>query len=248
MQIGCCWFDSERRLLVDQAKSTQWHLNDNEYWVLAQLVQHRGQVVPLDMLEAVVISGEIAHQLNHAELVSIIYHIIDYLCSSHSNLIEYIPEQGVILYPITQVKHPKILDLPTRLLSWGQYGVIIGALLVLLFFLWSHITPPMFAKADVLRQVITPQGKVIQLSVFDEQSLQDAILHANCLSTQLRLCHDVHWDAISAAMSTDRHYVSLLLTQSNKAVWRFKNVKVRVEDMHSPFITQQWLHKVDICG
>ena len=248
MQIGCCWFDNERRLLVDQTKSTQWQLNDNEFWVLAQLVQHRGQVVPLSMLEAVVISGEIAHQLNHTELVNIIYHISDYLCNSHNDLIEYIPEQGVILYPMTQVKHPRIFDLPNRLLSLGQYGVIIGALLALLFFLWSHITPPLLAKADVLRQVITPNGKVIQLSIFDGKHPQDALLHAECLSTQLRLCHDVRWDSISAAISTDRHYVSFMLSQSNEPMWRFKNVKVRVDNMHLPFITEQWLHKVHICG
>ncbi|WP_445778223.1 hypothetical protein [Shewanella sp.] len=162
MQIGCCWFDTERHLLVDQAKSTQWHLNVNEYWVLTQLVQHRGQVVPLSQLDTVDISGNAAHQLTHTELVGIIYHLIDYLCASHHDLIEYIPEQGVILYPTTPIKHPRVLELPNRLLSLGQYGVIIGTLLAMLFFLWSHINPPWFTKADVLRQVMTSNGKVIQ--------------------------------------------------------------------------------------
>ncbi len=248
MQIGCCWFDTERHLLVDQAKSTQWHLNVNEYWVLTQLVQHRGQVVPLSQLDTVDISGNAAHQLTHTELVGIIYHLIDYLCASHHDLIEYIPEQGVILYPTTPIKHPRVLELPNRLLSFGQYGVIIGTLLAMLFFLWSHINPPWFTKADVLRQVMTSNGKVIQLSVFDSHTPQDAILHADCLSTQLRLCHDVHWDAIYAAISADRHYVSVLLTQSTKTDWLYKNLKIRVDNMHSPFMTQEWLHKVHICG
>lgn len=248
MQIGCCWFDNERRLLVDQTRSTQWHLNDNEYWVLTQLVLHRGQVVPLTMLETVIVSGQVAHQLTQGELTSIIHHIIDYLCVSHLNLIEYIPDQGVILYPINQAKHPNILALPNRLLSWGQYGIIIGALLALLLFLWSHIIPPMFTKADVLRQIIAASGKVIQLSIYDGKSPQDAMLHAECLSTQLRLCHHVRWDSIDAAISADRHYVSLLLTEFTETNWHYKNVKISVSDMHSPFITQAWLHKVNICG
>lgn len=247
MQIGCCWFDKERRLLTDQAKSTQWHLNDHEYWVLEQLVLHRGQVVPLTTLQTVVLDSG-AHQLPHNELVSIIYHIIDYLCAKHSNLVEYIPQQGVILYPATQGKHTKILDLPNRLLSWGQYGIIIVALLVVLLFVLSNLNPPLFAKADVIRQVLTANGQVVQLSVFDNQSPQDAILHADCLSNQLQMCHEVRWNAISAAISTDRHYVSFILSQSETQSLQFKNIKLAVDDMHSPFITQEWLHKVLICG
>ncbi|MGX9459994.1 hypothetical protein ACWXWU_01965 [Shewanella sp. A14] len=235
-------------MLIDQAKSTQWHLNDNEYWVLAQLVQHRGQVVPMSTLETVVESGVVAHQLSHTELVNVIYHIIDYLCHRHANLIEYIPEQGVILYPMVQGKHKKILDLPNRLLSWGQFGAIIAALLAVLLFLLSHINPPLFAKADVLRQIVASNGKIIQLSMFDDQYPQDAILHADCLSTQLRLCQHVPWDSVSASISADRHYVSFILTQSGETNWLFRNIKVNVDNMHSPFITQEWLHKVDICG
>ncbi|MGB6137499.1 MAG: hypothetical protein WBG74_13050, partial [Shewanella sp.] len=64
----------------------------------------------------------------------------------------------------------------------------------------------------------------------------------------LQMCHEVRWNAISAAISTDRHYVSFILSQSETQSLQFKNIKLAVDDMHSPFITQEWLHKVLICG
>ena len=80
MQLGCCWFDNTERMLIDQTTATQWHLNDHEYWVLNQLALHRGQVVPLSMLQTVAISGDNPQQISHLELLEIIRKIINYLC------------------------------------------------------------------------------------------------------------------------------------------------------------------------
>jgi hypothetical protein len=248
MQIGCCWFDNTRRLLVDQTTATQWHLNDHEYWVLSQLVQHRGQVVPLSMLETVAISGDCPHQLSHAELLDIISKIINYMCQRHTNLIEYVPEQGVILYTTATAKRTKILELPERLLSLGQYLFIIVILLGVLLFVYSKLNPPEFAQADVLRQVLTPDGHIVQLFVFGNNNQRDAILHADCLSSQLRLCHNIRWDSIHVALSANQDYMSFTLTDASETTPLVNSVKVSIDDMSTPFITQQWLQKVHICG
>jgi len=248
MQIGCCWFDNTRRLLVDQTTATQWHLNDHEYWVLSQLVQHRGQVVPLSMLETVAISGDCPHQLSHAELLDIISKIINYMCQRHTNLIEYVPEQGVILYTTATAKRTKILELPERLLSLGQYLFIIVILLGVLLFVYSKLNPPEFAQADVLRQVLTPDGHIVQLFVFGNNNQQDAILHADCLSSQLRFCHNIRWDSIHVALSANQDYMSFTLTDASETTPLVNSVKVSIDDMSTPFITQQWLQKVHICG
>ncbi|WP_182770335.1 hypothetical protein [Shewanella sp. SG41-4] len=248
MQIGCCWFDNTRRLLVDQTAATQWHLNDHEYWVLSQLVQHRGQVVPLSMLETVAISGECPHQLSHAELLDIIGKIINYMCQRHTNLIEYVPEQGVILYTTAATKRTKILELPERLLSLGQYLFIIVILLCVLLFVYSKLNPPEFAQADVLRQVLTPDGRIVELFVFGNNNQQDAILHADCLSSQLRLCHNIRWNSIQVALSVNQDYMSFTLTDSSEAPPLVNSIKVSIDNMNTPFITQQWLQKVHICG
>jgi hypothetical protein len=248
MQIGCCWFDNAQRLLTDQSTATQWHLNDNEYWVLNQLVQHRGQVVPLSLLATVVASGDCAHQLSHAELLDIINKIINHLCHRHINLIEYIPEQGVILYATVTTKRSKILEMPNRLLSLGQYLFIIAILLSILLFVYANLNPPQLAQADVLRQVLTSDGHIIQLFVFGNDNQQDALLHADCLSTQLRLCHHARWDSITMTLSANQGYMSFILTDSSEAIPLVNSIKVSIDNMSTPFISQEWLQKVHICG
>jgi len=250
MQIGCYWFDNARRLLIDQSTATQWHLNDNEYWVLSQLVQHRGQVVPLSMLKTVVISGDSAQPLSHAELIKIIAKIISYLCQRHVDLIEYVPEQGVILYATVTTKRTKILELPNRLLSLGQYLFIIAILLSVLLFVYANLNlnPSQHAQADVLRQILTPNGRVIQLFVFAADNQQDALLHADCLASQLRQCHQVPWDSINIALSANQHYMSFILTDSSQMIPVANSIKVSIDNMSTPFITQEWLQKVHICG
>jgi hypothetical protein len=248
MQIGCCWFDNARRLLTDQSTATPWHLNDNEFWVINQLVQHRGQVVPLSVLATVVVSGDCAHQLSHAELLSIITKIINFLCQRHTDLIEYIPEQGVILYATVTTNRTKILELPNRLLSLGQYLFIITMLLGVLLFVYSNLNHSQLVQADVLRQVLTSDGRIIQIFVFSSYNQQDALLHADSLSTQLRLCHHVPWDLINVALSADQHYMSFILTDSSQTIPLVDSVKVNIDNMSTPFITQEWLQKVHICG
>jgi hypothetical protein len=248
MQIGCCWFDNARRLLIDQSTATQWHLNDYEHWVLSQLVQHRGQVVPLSVLKTVVISGNCAHQLSHAELINIIAKIINYLCQRHIDVIEYVPEQGVILYATVTTKRTKILELPNRLLSLGQYLFIIAILLSVLLFVYANLNPSPHGQADVLRQVLTPDGHVIQLFVFAIDNQQDALLHADCLASQLRQCHQVPWDSINIALSANQHYMSFILTDSSQTIPVVNSIKVSIDNMSTPFITQEWLQKVHICG
>ncbi|CAM4216239.1 hypothetical protein SHLI107390_04625 [Shewanella livingstonensis] len=248
MQIGCCWFDSTQRLLIDKTTAAQWHLNDHEYWVLNQLVEHRGQVVALSMLETVVISGNCSQPLSHAELLSIIDNIINYLCQPHTNLIEYVPEQGVILYATVSTKRTKILELPNRLLSLGQYLFIIAILLSVLLFVFSKLHPPQLAQADVLRQVLTSDGHIVQLFVFGNNNQQDALLHADCLSSQLRLCHHVRWDSINMTLSANQHYISFTLADSTEEKPLINSIKVNIDNMSVPFITQQWLQKVHICG
>ncbi|WP_350431635.1 hypothetical protein ABIS04_15470 [Shewanella sp. H8] len=248
MQLGCCWFDNTERMLIDQTTATQWHLNDHEYWVLNQLALHRGQVVPLSMLQTVAISGDSPQQIPHSELLDIISKIINYLCQRHVNMIEYVPDQGVVLYATAMNKRTKILELPNRLLSSGQYLFIIVILLSALLFVYSNLNPPLFTQADVLRQVLTQNGHVIRLFVFGSDNQQDVLLHADCLASQLRLCHHVRWDSITMALSSNQHYISFILIDSSEIEPVVSSLKVSVDDMSSPFITQQWLQKVHICG
>ena len=249
MQIGCCWFDNEQRLLIDQVQATQWHLNDHEYWVLNQLSLHRGQVVPLSVLEVVAVSGGEVQRLSHSELINIINTITNYLCGCHANLIEYIPEQGVILYANAISKHTKVLDLPNRLLSFSQYTFIVAVLLSVLLFVYSSLNPPLFIQADVLRQILTSEGNITHLSIFAADDNQHGLdLHADGLTTQLRQCQNLPWDTITAALSSDQHNISIILKNKRGHTGIVHNVKVNFDDIHSPFITQDWLKKVGICG
>lgn len=45
MQVGSCWFDRERGLLVEQARNESWHLPRAELQVLSLLVEHQGKLV-----------------------------------------------------------------------------------------------------------------------------------------------------------------------------------------------------------
>jgi len=248
MQIGCCWFDSTQRLLINQTSAVQWHLNDREYWVVSQLVQHRGQVVPLSILEAVAISADSPQPLSQVELLEIIDKITDYLCNNHSNLIEYVPDQGVILYAFASAKHTKIFEQPNKLLSVGQYLFIIVIILSVLLFVYSKLNPPELTQADVVQQILASDGRIVQLFVFGNNNPQDAQLHADCLSSQLRLCHHIRWDSINMTLSSNQHYVSFTLGDSTAEIPLVNSIKVNVDNMSVPFITQEWLLKVAICG
>ncbi|MFT6978250.1 MAG: hypothetical protein ACJAZA_001987, partial [Shewanella psychromarinicola] len=158
------------------------------------------------------------------------------------------PEQGVILYATVTTKRSKILEMPNRLLSLGQYLFIIAILLSILLFVYANLNPPQLAQADVLRQVLTSDGHIVQLFVFGEDNQQNALLHADCLSTQLRLCHHARWDSITMTLSANQGYMSFILTDSSEAIPLVNSIKVSIDNMSTPFITQEWLQKVHICG
>ncbi|WP_076540827.1 hypothetical protein [Shewanella sp. UCD-KL21] len=250
MQIGCCWFDDKQKVLSNQSKATTWQLNNNEFWVLSLLAKHRGQVVPIESLSFPT-DGQHQQQISEEDLQQIIALFQDYLGASHSRLIELIPNQGVILYTKVVAGKNGLFDSPNKVMSYGQYIVIILLTLIALFFVHSHLNNQESVKPDASREFLTQQGNVSNLYLYTSKASEidlDLNSIADRISNQLRNCPIMPWDVISATLAEDNKAVSIVMKKRLPDRWRFYNIKVMRDQAQRRFVTPEWLKKVNICG
>ena len=247
MQIGCCWFDDERKELINQSNATTWQLNKNEYWVLSLLTKHRGQVVPIETLS---FPSDLKYQsqISQTDLDKIVKNFKKYFGRSHKGLIEIIPTQGIILYNKV-ISNRSLLDSPIKVISNAQYIFIMLLTLIASFFVYSHLNGPGYVTPDTSRQFLTQEGNIANLHFYSSESSKvDIGLMANEVTAHLKACEVMSWDTISATMSEDGYAISLVLKKNISDKWIFHNIKINRDQINYHFVTPKWLKKVNICG
>ncbi|QIR15527.1 hypothetical protein [Shewanella aestuarii] len=251
MQIGPCWFDPQMKVLVDHKKDISWALNEQEFWVLDQLVQHRGQVVPLTLLKQV--KSYNADHNNQLLSISSVEKIIDsiarFLGQNDASLIELVPHQGAVLYKRPMVKRGRLMDTPTKLMSLWQYMLIILLTLVTLSFVYSSMSPPSYIQPDYARQILSKEGNITQLLVYTDQDHHEELRdQVDVLANHLRSCETLLWQSITAALSKDRLSLNVVMKKPLERNWIFSNIKVTRPHLDEHLISPDWLKEVMICG
>lgn len=95
MQVGSCWFDKDRGLLVEQARNESWHLPRAELQVLTLLVEHQGKLVSKHDLK----TGDGEHPpLTDTSLARAVFMIRSFLGPQYEGLIETVKGQGYLLH------------------------------------------------------------------------------------------------------------------------------------------------------
>ncbi|KPZ69776.1 MULTISPECIES: hypothetical protein [Shewanella] len=249
MQIGCCWFDDERKVLINQSTATKWQLNHSEYWVLSILAKHRGQVVPIETLAFLEEEQGCHQKLSVDEMEQLVENFKDYFGDSHRGLIELIADQGVILYNRVVGHHSSLLDTPNKAISNAHYILIILMTLLACNFVYSNLSAPEFVIPDVSRTFESQSGASVVFKLYgDDKSERDFSEVADTSIAALKQCDTILWDSISATLAKGDNSVSILLKKQVDKGVRFHNIKVLRDNPELLFVSTAWLKKVRICG
>lgn len=134
MQIGSCWFDRPNKLFVDPSRDLSWPLNDQEFWVLEQLVLRRGQVVPISQLTS--------SSMTHVSVTKTIESLVHFLGKDQACLLEYIPGQGAVLYKKNSVRASSLLGSPYKTMPYRLYFLMLILIIIACVYLCFSFSPP----------------------------------------------------------------------------------------------------------
>lgn len=253
MQIGSCWFDQHHRQMIDQISENIWRLNDQEFWVLELLTKHRGQVVPIDRLSAMHKEQGASRPnsvMTHQDIRKIITAIRQFVGREYASLLEYIPEQGAILYikPISQKR--RLMDSPNKLISYGQYFAMILLSLGTLYFVYTSLSSPKFVQPNYSRVVTSQAGNPVQLMVYTSTSSKERISKTviSEMTKEIEQCHTVFWETIIVSFSVDRLSLNIVMRKESDTGWLSHNVKILRNEIFSQSLVPEWLHRVGVCS
>lgn len=176
MQIGSCWFDRPNKLFIDHSRDLRWPLNDQEFWVLEQLVLHRGQVVPINQL--------ISLSMTHTSVAKIIESFTRFLGKDHARLLEYIPGQGAVLYKRNMVRASRVLDSPRKSMSYGLYFVMLILTVIAFIYIYIGLSETACIKREYL--TFATDLHLIPCSIY-ANSVTHRIVSIRFLNTEISL-------------------------------------------------------------
>ncbi|MDP5146833.1 hypothetical protein ORI98_10335 [Shewanella sp. ULN5] len=240
MQIGCCWFDRQNKQLIDQSKDISWPLNDQEYWVLEQLVLHRGQVVSIHQLKL--------PSMHRTTMIKIVDSFIHFLGKEHASLLEYIPDQGVILYKNATSQPSSLMMSPLGPMSYSQYLIVMLLVIAGCVYAYSGLSTTSHIKADYSEQILSKQGGLTQLLVYAADDEQDKLNEKiDFIVKHIKSCDAIIWQSITLALSSDKLSFSLVMKQQTDASWLYHNVKLSRAYLDQKWLSAEWLKEVHIC-
>lgn len=244
MQIGGCWFDSDRQELIDRNKGQVWHLSREEFFVLKRLIKNQNKVVSKQKL-----LKELTSNVNaELQLVDIIYQLRGFLGPEYGALVETVSDQGYLLHSTLKCSEKRLTDSPYKSISVLIYGIFTTILLVLMFWIYSELDPPYSIDTFFVQEIKLKNNQTIDLDLYPNASLNQKKLIAkmNPLKMNLRQCSGSKWDQISLSVSDDNALLNIVLfKEGDKPL--FKNVKVLLSNTNFSFMNLDWLYKVGIC-
>lgn len=247
MQLGGCWFDRERGLLIEQSRDESWHLPRAELQVLSLLVEHQGKLVSKHMLK----TGDGAHPpLTDTSVARAVFMLRSFLGPQYESLIETVKGQGYLLHsPHGQLPrqfHQKGL----QSISWLGVSLLFGLMLALSLFYISHIDRTIPTEPLMSTELPLESGQHIRLYLYTNSKTNNTLLFelGERLGQGLTACKRSDWADVYTSLSHDKQlfYITLRGHKLGQSVIR----NIKIADLRRPkeFIDAQWLQEVGICG
>ena len=245
MQIGCCWFDSQRQEMIDQSRGKVWQLSDDECYVLQRLMKNKDKVVSKQKL----LRGLSDHINAELALVDIIYNIRTFLGQDNAPLIETVADQGYLLHSKLKLTSKSLVGSPFHSMSVLVYSIFTSIILVLMFWIYSEVDHPYYIDTYFEQTVYTQSHQAIDFELYPASKKQKKALSnkVNHLLSTLKHCKSSPWNVISLAISSDDRLINLILMNNENAKPDFKNIKITSPDLDFSFINEQWLVEAGIC-
>ncbi|WP_025819280.1 winged helix-turn-helix domain-containing protein [Shewanella marina] len=243
MQIGGCWFDIDRKELINQSKALTWYLAPQELALVEIMFAHQGRVVSIPHL----IHSLQWHGVNEARLTVMMQKLARFIASDDGTLLELVSDQGYILHNRPMPR--KLFDNPYRGISVRHYLLLVTLIFGMVIFVYSKLDNHASVLPKFERQVITENKQVIDFNVYGTE--QQKQLLSNRLDGFLGLlqqCDTVNWDSISTSLSADTQMFNIVLKRDNEGEVELQNLKVFTRAQKPNFMSMRWLKEAGICA
>ncbi|MGL4640330.1 MAG: winged helix-turn-helix domain-containing protein [Shewanella sp.] len=246
MQLGGCWFDRERGLLIEQSQHDAWHLPRAELQVLSLLVANQGKLVSKHDLK----TGTGQHPpLTDTSVARAVFMIRSFLGPQYESLIETVKGQGYLLHG-GEAKTVK--GLGRRLPSWPRCTVV--GLFVLMVglstFYWRHIDHSAPTAPLLTTELPLASGQHMRLSLYSNSNTNNTLLFelAERFTQGVLACKRSDWSEAYASLSHDRQVLNITLRGERSGQSVIRNLKISDYRQPKTFIEPLWLQEVGICG
>lgn len=246
MQLGNCWFDSEKNELVNQTNGESWQLPRAELQVLNLLIEYRGKTVAKPLLK----SGDGQHPpLSDSSVTRAVFMLRSFLGPQYESLIETVKGQGYLLKHKRCRRHLSRLNLGlNRIPLWSiatVTAVILAGIALLRLPSASEPPPP---PLKTLRLAL-PSGQQLNLILYASSKTNNALLLSQAEELRLGLsqCASSSWKNVYLSLSHDKQILNMTLRGEHMGQSIVRNLKI--SDLRHPkaFISNAWLQEVNIC-
>lgn len=246
MQLGGCWLNSERQILITQSTGEVFELTADEFTILRLLVDHQEKVVS----KALLLRELTGHANAELELVDIIYNLRGYLGTEYAGLIETVADQGYILHARIKRHSRPLSDSPFKTMSVLVYSFLTGVILLLMFWIYSEVDHPYCIDSYFAEQVPVGNGHAVEFSYYPIDYHQKKVLKPQMehFVRQLKACQFVPWDTVSLSVSVDGMLTNIMLLKQTDKRPEFDNIKLFQKGVELDFINPVWLKEVGVCG
>ncbi|MFB2803348.1 winged helix-turn-helix domain-containing protein [Shewanella seohaensis] len=247
MQVGGCWFDRERGLLVEQARDESWHLPRAELQVLSLLVEHQGKLVSKHELK----TGDGSHPpLTDTSLARAVFMIRSFLGPQYEGLIETVKGQGYLLHStqgqrFKSLRYPRLQSLP-----WWSVLLVFGFMLAVSGFYLSRIDHSVPTQPLLSTDLPLASGQHIRLHLYANSKTNNTLLFelGDRLGQGLSRCGHSDWSEVYSSLSHDKQVLNITMRGYKLGQSVIRNLKISDFRRPKEFIDANWLLEVGICG
>lgn len=245
MQIGNCWFDSQRQVLIEHNSQKSYQLSVNETRILSLLLKHKNQVVSnVALVNEMILEGD-----KELELTDIIHNLKQVLGKKYAPLIEAVADQGFLLHTHLVNTSYSLLDRPYKVISIIKYVLVIGFIVSLIFWISSIYDAPYTDQSVYIEPQQFYQDPQLELLFYpvNYQQYQQLKPHLLAFSKQIKQCKNSLWSKISVSVSSDTSFANILAFKEKQNKPIFHNIKIFEPDVDFKFISPSWLIEVGLC-
>ena len=247
MQVGGCWFDRERGLLIEQVRDEPWHLPRAELQVLSLLVEHQGKLVSKHVLK----TGDGEHPpLTDTSLARAVFMIRSFLGPQYEGLIETVKGQGYLLHstqgqPLKSFRYHRFYSLP-----WWSVALVCGLMAATSAFYLSRIDHSAPTEPLMFTELPLASGQHIRLYLYANSKTNNTVLFelGDRLGQALSRCGHSNWADVYSSLSHDKQVLNITMRGYKLGQSVIRNLKISDFRRPKEFIDAKWLQEVGICG
>ncbi|MGL5361097.1 MAG: winged helix-turn-helix domain-containing protein [Shewanella sp.] len=247
MQLGGCWFDKERGLLIEQSQDDAWHLPRAELQVLSLLVANKGKLVSKHELKTG--TGQYP-PLTDTSVARAVFMIRSFLGPQYESLIETVKGQGYLLHGAEQKVAKGIIG--RRLALLPHWGLVVLFVLMVGFsgFYWGRIDHSAPTMPLLTTELPLASGQHMRLYLYSNSNTNNTLLFelAERFSQGVQACQRSDWTQAYASLSHDKQVLNITLRGERLGQSVIRNLKISDFRRPKTFIEPLWLQEVGICG